>query len=178
MPFISSNGEARNLQVGGHVTIFQFLGGHKLKNLKKFEDLPMNLHLCKRFSKFLVGLMPSRPLFWLRYWLVMRWKKPQKRLKRRKTPKRRRRTSIAWRTGLKRKTRTAKRRENQWTKAKTKTKVRERQKWEKRTPKTYSYEERVGISQEDNCGQRYQRRRRSRKGWFHYCSKRSRNGFL
>ncbi len=47
----------------------------------------------------------------------------------------------------------------------------------KRTPKTYSYEERVGISQEDNCGQRYQRRGRSRMEFFHFCSKRSQNGF-
>jgi hypothetical protein len=33
---------------------------------------------------------------------------------------------------------------------------------DKLTQKTYSYEEQV-ISQEDNCGQRYQRWRRSRK---------------
>jgi hypothetical protein len=31
---IKTSGEAKNLQVGGHVTIFQFLSGHKLKNLK------------------------------------------------------------------------------------------------------------------------------------------------
>ncbi len=36
---------------------------------QKFEDLPINLHLCKRFSKFLGGPVPTRPLFWLRYCL-------------------------------------------------------------------------------------------------------------
>jgi hypothetical protein len=36
---------------------------------QKFEDLPINLHLCKGFSKFLGGPVPTRPLFWLRYWI-------------------------------------------------------------------------------------------------------------
>ncbi len=37
---------------------------------QKFEDLSMNLHLCKRFSEFLGGPVPTRPLFWLRYWVL------------------------------------------------------------------------------------------------------------
>jgi hypothetical protein len=36
---------------------------------QKFEDLPINFHLCKRFSKFLGGPVPIRPLFCLRYCL-------------------------------------------------------------------------------------------------------------
>ncbi len=34
---------------------------------QKFEDSPMNLHLFKRFSKFLGGPVPKRPVFWLLY---------------------------------------------------------------------------------------------------------------
>jgi hypothetical protein len=53
-----TSGEARNLQVGGHVTIFEFLGGHKLKNLK------ICLSICtyvRDFRNFWVGLCPPGP---------------------------------------------------------------------------------------------------------------------
>jgi hypothetical protein len=53
-----ASGEARNLQVGGHVTIFEFLGGHKLKNLK------ICLSICtyvRGFRNFWVGLCPPGP---------------------------------------------------------------------------------------------------------------------
>jgi hypothetical protein len=52
------SGEARNLQVGGHVTIFEFLGGHKLKILK------ICLSICtyvRGFRNFWVGLCPPDP---------------------------------------------------------------------------------------------------------------------
>ncbi len=52
------SGEARNLQVGGHVTIYEFLAGHKLKNLK------ICLSICTYvigFRNFWVGLCPPGP---------------------------------------------------------------------------------------------------------------------
>jgi hypothetical protein len=59
------SGEARNSQVGGR-DYFSIFGWAKTE---KFEHLPMNLHLCKRFSKFLGGPVPTLPVFWLRYLL-------------------------------------------------------------------------------------------------------------
>ncbi len=47
-----ANGEARNLQVGGHVAIFQFFWWAQTQ---KFQHLTINLHLFMKFSKFLVG---------------------------------------------------------------------------------------------------------------------------
>ncbi len=63
---VYGSSEVRNLQVGGTSLFFNFCVGTNWKIWR----LPMNLHLCKRFSKFLGRLVPTRPLFWLRYWFT------------------------------------------------------------------------------------------------------------
>jgi hypothetical protein len=44
-------------------------GWAQTQKFQEFEDLPIKLHLCKRFSKILGGPVPTQPLFWLRYWM-------------------------------------------------------------------------------------------------------------
>jgi hypothetical protein len=49
------NGEATNLQVGEHMTIFQFLGRHKLKIFKIYLSI---YTYVRGFRNFWVGLCP------------------------------------------------------------------------------------------------------------------------